>query len=85
MDTQPLTEVFGIARDDLIAKRHVADGKIERPVGKACPFKSLLRDLCVRMCKPCNAGRERIDFHADEAALISHFLRHRVKETPRPA
>ena len=85
MDTQPLAEVFRIARDDLIAKRHVADGKIERPVGKACPFKSLLRDFCVRMCEACNAGRERIDLHADETALLPHFLRHRVKETPRAA
>ena len=85
MDTQPLAEVFRIARDDLIAKRHVADGKIKRPVGKACPFKALLRDFCVRMCKPCNAGREHIDLHAEQAALISHFLRHRVKETPHAA
>ena len=85
MDTQPLPQIFRIARDDFIAERHVADGKIERSIGKACPFKALLRDFCVRMCKPCNAGRERIDLHAEQAALISHFLRHRVKETPHAA
>ena len=56
MDAQPLPQILRIARDDLIAKRYVADGQIKRAVRKTCPLKALLRNFCIGMGKTRNAG-----------------------------
>ena len=77
--------MFLVSDDNLFAKRYIADGEIKRTIWETCRFKSLLRNRSIWIGDGCDACRERIELDAADMAVRANLLRHRAKETSRPA
>lgn len=81
MNLQPFARVRFVGNDDLLSKRYIADGKIERCFWKLRRFKALLCNRGFRIGDSCDACRKRIEFNAADTAVLANFLRHRSKES----